>query len=190
MNQMLLPASVLTLLACGGANVDPNAPLRSAPLTATSSQSAAVSLATATPSIDAPAADAGPPQPARFKTTFKYEARFGDGVRTYNENADQMVPVWLPADLRWQCNRNTPILIDERTRSGFLCSNDGWKTDVLIIVGCKTSGADPTHAAGLRIYGPRPDGRPQGEPVDGGAPSASFGHWVDLAVSCETVAEP
>jgi hypothetical protein len=48
----------------------------------------------------------------------------------------------------------------------------------------------------MRLFAPRPDGRRQGEPVDGGgggdggAFNPAFGKWVDVAVSCETVGLP
>jgi hypothetical protein len=143
------------------------------------------------PAPSAPAPAATPP--GRFETRFNYEVRFGDGVRTYNENADQLVPVWLPPDQGWQCNRNIGLIADGRKRNGFGCSNDGWKTDVLIIVGCKPTALDPLHGAGMRLFAPRPDGRRQGEPVDGGSTTGfnpAFGKYVDVAVSCETVGLP
>jgi hypothetical protein len=135
----------------------------------------------------------GPPQPTRFDTIFKYEARFGDGIRTYNENPDVIMPVWLPPEIGWDCHRNVPLVVEGRKRNGFACSNDGWKTNVLLLIGCSTSAVDPTHASGLRLFGPRPDGRPQGEPTDAGVKNGVnpvFGKFVDLATSCETVAVP
>jgi hypothetical protein len=67
---------------------------------------------------------------------------------------------------------------------------------VLILVRCKPTAVDPMHGAGMRLFAPRPDGRRQGEPVDGGgggdggAFNPAFGKWVDVAVSCETVGLP
>ena len=131
--------------------------------------------------------------PPRFSTTFKFEVRFADVVHTYNENLGLAMNVWLPAEVGWQCSRLPVGPVEGRLRGSFACSNDGWKTDVLTMIGCKASEGDPTRTAAMRLYGPRPDGKPQGSPlpdagiVDGGQ-NPLFGKWVDLAVSCETVA--
>jgi hypothetical protein len=128
----------------------------------------------------------------RFATTFRFEVRFADTVLTYNDNQMMAVNVFLPAALGWQCVRNVPGLVEGRRRGSFACSNDGWRTEVLTIAGCKATGPDPLRTAGMRLFAARPDGRPQGSPVaDAGADAATgfpFGQWVDLAVSCETVA--
>ena len=133
-------------------------------------------------------------QPPQFKTTFRFEVKFSDGTHTYNENQQMVVNVWLPPDQPWQCVRNSPLLVDGRIRSGFTCTNDGWKSDVLTMVGCRQGAEDSVRTAAMRIYAPRADGRPQGEPVDGGADGGggnpSFGKWIDLAVTCETVKVP
>jgi hypothetical protein len=138
--------------------------------------------------VEGPSLAADPP---RLITNFKFEVRFSDAVQTYNENPNMVVHVWLPPDAGWDCQRVDRAFVEARVRSGFVCSNDGWKTDVYTIVGCKVAGDDPTHSAGMRIYGPRPDGRPQGAESDAGADggaSPRFGKWIDLAVTCETVA--
>jgi len=115
----------------------------------------------------APRLDAEPP--ARFTTTFTFETHFGDGKRTYNENQNIAVDVWLPADQGWACIRNTAIPVEGRMRDGFTCSSDGWKTEVLTMVGCKADAADPLHTAGMRLFAPRPGGLLQGAVADAGA---------------------
>jgi hypothetical protein len=130
--------------------------------------------------------------PPRVTTTFKFEVKFRDGAQTYNENLGLTANVWLPADQGWQCNRPPLLPVEGRVRGAFACSNDGWKTDVLTMIGCKTSEGDSTRTAAMRLYSPRPDGQPQGSPVPdagtGGGQNPLYGKWVDLTVSCETVA--
>ena len=139
----------------------------------------------------APPAGADPP---RFTVNWRFEVKFGDGTQTYNENADLIVPVRIPRDFGWECNRNTPVLVDGRSRSGFGCTSDGWKTNVLLMTGCKVGALEPLHAAALRLFAARTDGKLQGDPVDAGAsgsdagPASTMGKWIDVAVSCETVA--
>ena len=131
--------------------------------------------------------------PPRFTTNFNVEAKFSDGAVTYNGNLDRVVNIWLPPVVGWQCIRAALANVEGRVRGNFACSNDGFKTDVLTLVGCRQNEADPRHTAAMRLYGPRPDGMPQGSPVDGGVTNAStgfnpiFGTLIDLAVSCETV---
>jgi hypothetical protein len=77
-------------------------------------------------------------------------------------------------------------------RSSFACLNDGFKIEVLTLVGCKPNEVDPRHTAALRLYGPRADGMPQGSPVDAGGGcvlgiQSGIRGLLDLAVSCETV---
>jgi hypothetical protein len=127
--------------------------------------------------------------PPRFVTSFKFEVKFVDGVQTYNENQGIVVNVWLPPELGWQCLRLSPALIDRRMRGSFACSNDGGKTEALTMVGCKPAEADALRTAAMRLYAPRPDGKPQGwSDPDAGAVAAvpAFGKWVDLTVSCES----
>jgi hypothetical protein len=117
--------------------------------------------------------------------------KFADGVQTYNENHQIFVSVRIPAELVWRCDRNPPLVVDDRTRSGFSCTSDGWKTQVIVMTGCKNGSADSIHTSALRIFAPREDGKVQGAPVDAGADGvkpATTGKWIDLAVSCETVA--
>ncbi len=132
--------------------------------------------------------------PPRYATTFHYETRFGDGKRTYDENPNVPIEVWLPADQLWKCRRDVPVPVAGYLRSGFSCTNDDWRTNMIVIVGCKQESADPVHTAGLRIFAPRGDGKPQGAPVppaeDGGVPAPPFGKWVEFAVRCETTAVP
>jgi hypothetical protein len=122
---------------------------------------------------------------SHFVTTFRFEARFSDGPQTYNENQHVSVSVWLPPDMKWQCERPPPGIVDGRRRGSFACSNDGWKTSVLTMVGCTLDAPDPLRVAAMRIFGP---GRPSSLSIlegDAGAPTS--GKFVDLAVSCETV---
>jgi hypothetical protein len=128
-----------------------------------------------------------------FRTDFKFEVHFSDGVRTYNDNQTIAVDVWLPPDQGWQCIRDPVAFADGRMRGSFACSNDGWKTDVLTMVGCKATEVDHLRVAAMRVFAPRPDGRPQGAATDAGTDAtagAPFGKYVDLSVSCETVAQP
>jgi hypothetical protein len=128
--------------------------------------------------------------PPRFVTNWKFEVKFSDGVQTYNENQTIAVGVWLPPNQGWSCLRLAPQLVDGRMRGSFSCSNDGLKTSVLTMVGCKGGEEDPPHAAGMRLYSQRPDGKPQGSPPEPGTDAGTaplFGKWVDLAVTCETV---
>lgn len=125
-------------------------------------------------------------EPPRFTVNWRFEVKFGDGVQTYNENADIIVPVRIPREFGWECNRNTPVLVDDRSRASFACTNDGWKTNMLIMTGCRVGGADPMHTAALRLFSARADGKQQGDPVDGGG--SRMGKWIDLTVACETVA--
>jgi hypothetical protein len=117
--------------------------------------------------------------PPRFTTNWKFEAKFGDGVRTYNENLTIAVDVFIPPDLKWACQRLIPVMADGRMRASFACSSDGWKTRVFTMVGCRNDQVDPSHTAAMRIFGP-------GETVDGGPPLP--GKWIDLTVTCETIA--
>jgi hypothetical protein len=61
------------------------------------------------------------------------------------------------------------------------------------MIGCKMSDVDSSRTAAMRLYSARPDGQPQGSPVadagavDGGF-NPTFGKYIDLAISCETVA--
>lgn len=128
--------------------------------------------------------------PPKFTTNFRYDVKFADIVNTYNENQHMDVPVGLPPDQPWQCVRNGVATVEGRLRGGFACTNDGWKT-VLTMVGCKINGEDSPRTAAMRLFGPRADGKPQGAPSDAGADggaSPRFGRFVDLAVTCETVA--
>jgi hypothetical protein len=91
-----------------------------------------------------PPAAADPP---KFTINWRFEAKFGDGVQTYNENAEVIIPVRIPADFGWACNRNTPTPVDGRMRAGFSCSNDNWKTYMIVMTGCRASALEPTHTA-------------------------------------------
>lgn len=128
--------------------------------------------------------------PPRTSTSFKFEVRFSDGVQTYNENQGAVVNVWLPPDQGWQCLRLGVTTVEGRQRASFACSSDNWRTEVLTMVGCKAGEPDPLRTAGMRLFAPRADGRPQGAPGDAGVDAAinpMFGKYVDLAASCETV---
>jgi hypothetical protein len=130
--------------------------------------------------------------PPRLVTNFNFEVKFADGPVTYNGNLDRVINVWIPPAIGWQCLRLGVSNVEGRARSSFACSNDGFRTEVLTLVGCKPNETDPRHTAALRLYGPRPDGMPQGSPVDAGADASAgfnpaFGTLLDLAVSCETV---
>ena len=57
-------------------------------------------------------------------------------------------------------SRPDPSSAPPSGRECFACSNDGWKTDVLTLIGCKTGGADARHVGDL----PRCEGR-SGPPV-------------------------
>jgi hypothetical protein len=127
------------------------------------------------------AADPPRADPPRFTTTWRFEAKFGDGVQTYNENLQMVVNVWIPPEFGWQCARLSPTLIDERMRASFTCSNDGWKTRVVTIVGCRQDRVEPPHTAALRLFGPSPGPIP----TDGGLPP--MGKMIDLTVTCETM---
>lgn len=127
---------------------------------------------------------------SKFVTTFSWEVKFADGTQTYNENLTLAVNVWLPPSQVWQCVRPPPSIVDGRKRGSFSCSNDGWKSNVLTMIGCKVDEVDRPRTAAMRLFAPRSDGQPQGSPFDGGSPDggvdSTFGKFIDLTVTCET----
>lgn len=136
------------------------------------------------------ASAAAEPTASKFTVNFRFEVKFGDGTNTYNENSGMGVNVWLPPDFGWECTRNAISPGEGRTRGSFACTNDGWKTDVLTMVGCRADAVDAPRTAAMRIFAARPDGKPQGSPVDAGIDAGlgnpRIGKFIDLTVTCET----
>jgi hypothetical protein len=128
--------------------------------------------------------------PPRYVTNFNFEVHFADATTTYNQNQEKWAFVWIPpSQAPWECVRTAiGAVFEGRSRGSFSCSNDGWKTNVLTLIGCKSGEPDPLRTAAMRIFAPRTDGLAQGMPADAGAdPTVLFGKFIDLVVSCETV---